>query len=148
MDIAKAMDMDITEEELVQGLTDVAEELKAKSEEAAKKIGLEENNLEQVAGGEGDAALRGCSSTYVPGEWCWIDDSCAWAISSYENGSDSWEDSPPRQHVGSAGRRRGIYVREPGGMGNHRIMPGRPSAVRPPDRKAGCSGAASPEPEL
>ena len=130
MDIAKAMDMDITEEELVQGLTDVAEELKAKSEEAAKKIGIEENNLEQVAGGEGDAALRGCSSTYVPGEWCWIDDSCAWAISSYENG------------------RRGIYVRKPGGMGNHRIMLGRPSAVRPPDRKAGCSGAASPEPEL
>ena len=94
MDIAKAVDMDITEEELVRGLNDVAAELKAKSAEAAEKIGIEDNNLEQVAGGEGDAALRGCSSTYVPGEWCWIDDSCAWAISSYENGHDSWEDSP------------------------------------------------------
>lgn len=93
MDIAKAMDMDITEEELVQGLKDVAEAQKAKTAEAAERIGIEENNLEQVAGGEGEA-LRGCSSTHSPGEWCWIDDSCAWAISSYDDTGDSWEANP------------------------------------------------------
>ena len=83
--VAKAMGIDMTETELLDGLHALMQEQHARSEQAAEKISLDEVSLDNVAGG-----LTECGSTYEPGEWCWFSDSCD-AVINYYNPSADWE---------------------------------------------------------
>lgn len=85
--IAKELNFDINEAELVQGLKNLMREKKAQSDETAERVGLSEEDLENVAGG----VL--CDSTYNPdGEWCWFSDSCAVIITIYSDGAYYYEE--------------------------------------------------------
>ncbi len=56
----------------------------AKAEEKVKEA-LDEDALENVAGGQ---KIGGCESTADIGEWCWFSDSCAVLINDYNYVND------------------------------------------------------------
>lgn len=54
---------------------------------------LNETELDTVAGGAGpEKANDICESTFLPHEWCWISDSCAYIINGYSLTVDHGDD--------------------------------------------------------
>ena len=81
LSIAEKLGYSVTKESLLGYLKDkekIIREKTAKAESAVKEA-LDDETLETVAGGAADPANPGCVSTFVPGEWCWVMDSC-WAL--------------------------------------------------------------------
>ena len=76
--VAKQLGFDLPKEDMIAALKAFAEEQRAKTD----KIALNEENLENVAGG---GVYETCASTYTPDEWCWFSDSCDVLISSYSD---------------------------------------------------------------
>ena len=54
--------------------------MKTGRSDADVKTALDDNALEQVAGGGEDPR---CSDTFSRGEWCWFADSCSYIITGY-----------------------------------------------------------------
>ena len=76
--IARELGFDLTADEILAGLNGMEQAQKAQSE----KIGLDDADLEHVAGG---VKMPNCASTYESdGEWCWFSDSCSYVISYYD----------------------------------------------------------------
>ncbi len=79
--LAKEMNIEISEKEMLDGLKATVKERREKSEKAAEQVKIDTEELEKVSGG-GDAGLI-CQSTYVEDEWCWFSDSCITVIHYY-----------------------------------------------------------------
>ena len=77
--IAEKMGFQVTKEDIVEGLKGL-EKIQRTKTDADVKQALDEDMLEQVAGGGADPR---CSDTFSRGEWCWFTDSCAYIITSY-----------------------------------------------------------------
>lgn len=72
--------------ELLQKKESIQQDITAKAEGAVKEA-LDEDALENVAGGAGAE----CESTVNQGEWCWFSDGCAYVINYYE--AEKYHDS-------------------------------------------------------
>ena len=86
LSIAGALGFSLTKAEITEGLHTAMQEQKASSEKAAKaieKARLDEDVLDQVAGGKNE----GCDDTHTLGEWCWWTDSCFLIITDYGAGT-------------------------------------------------------------
>ena len=93
MEEAAAMYADIAEKAGISVSKDTIREFLASKEKAqqeataraaeAVKESLTDADLDTVAGGEGPNS--GCASTFVPHEWCWFSDSCAYIINDYSS---------------------------------------------------------------
>ena len=85
--VAEAMGYSFTKDELVTGLVSLVKEQQEKTAKAEENVkqALDDSALEMVAGGTpGDGTGDGCDETYVPGEWCWFNDSCDIIINGYD----------------------------------------------------------------
>ena len=82
--IAEKLGFDVTKEHLMRFLDAKEKVYQAQAAKAATAVkeALDEDALDSVAGGAGDNPE--CSSTFSPHEWCWVSDSCSWAISTYD----------------------------------------------------------------
>ena len=81
--IAEKMGFQVTKEDIVEGLKGL-EKIQRTKTDADVKQALDEDALEQVAGGGADPR---CSDTFSRGEWCWFTDSCSYVINSYSDQS-------------------------------------------------------------
>lgn len=91
-EIAKELGLDVKQDELAAFLHMREKVQKKLTEEAgaAVKEALDENGLENVAGGadgEGEPAGN-CASTMIIGEWCWLSDYCSVVINTYHSEKD------------------------------------------------------------
>ena len=80
--VAEKMGFSVTKEEMLNSLKglELIQRMKTGHSEADVKKALDENDLEQVAGGGEDPR---CLDSFSPGEWCWFSDSCSYIITGY-----------------------------------------------------------------
>ena len=83
-DIAEKAGIAVSKETIaafLKGKEENQQQATAKAE-GAVKAALNEDDLENVAGGGKDER---CDSTFDRGEWCWFSDSCSYVISYYDD---------------------------------------------------------------
>ena len=95
--IAEKAGYSVTKEDILRAQQDLESRRKKQTEADTDrmKVALEEDDLDQVAGGEGYYL---CDSTYrVDGEWCWFSDSCSAIVLYYDDDkkreADAWVDA-------------------------------------------------------
>ena len=88
-DIAAKTGTDISKDAILAFLKEkeVSQQAQSAKAEGAVKQVLDEEALDEVAGGGNyENHNTACDTTFDPGEWCWFSDSCSLVISYYEDG--------------------------------------------------------------
>ena len=83
--LASKLGYTLTKEEIMSAARELSKAQREQTGRTLAKVSLNDDELENVAGGVDEPGHEGCDSSYHDHEWCWWSDSCNMIISFYQD---------------------------------------------------------------